>query len=75
MIKSESYSLTLDFREIAKLEEHLESCTLCLENYANGASYAASAHGVTIYCVSGEQAQRIWNAVLEATEDEDPEQR
>lgn len=68
MIKGKSYALTLAYCEIAALERHLESTETLLEIFTCGASYAASSHGVTIYCVSGKQAEKIWDAVLLATD-------
>ena len=71
MIKSETHSLTLAYSEVSALEDYLYSIDTNLERFANGASYAASAHGITLHCVGKEQAEKIWDAVLEATPGED----
>lgn len=71
MIKSRTHSLTLAFCEVVALEEHLSDVSTSLEIFTSGASYAASAHGITIGCTTEKQAEDIWEAVLLATDDRD----
>lgn len=70
MIKSKSHVITFAFCEISALEKHLDVLSISLESFANGVSYLASHHGVTMYCTTAKQAEKIWNATLEATDDE-----
>lgn len=73
MIKSKSHSITLAYCEILALEQLLDARETTLELFANGASYTAGHHGVTMYCTTSRQAEKVWLATLEATDDEDEE--
>jgi len=69
MIKSESHSITLAYCEIFALEQLMDARYTTLELFANGASYTAGHHGVTMYCTTSKQAEKVWAATLEATDD------
>ena len=74
MIKSKSFDLTLAYCEVSALEMYLENNGTSLEIMTCGASYSASANGITIKFGSERDADKVWGLVLEATDDEDEEE-
>ena len=74
MIKSKSFDLTLAYSEVALLEEYLSNNGTSLELMTIGASYSASAHGVTIKFGTEKDADRLRGLVLEATDDGDEDE-
>lgn len=71
MIKSKSFDLTLGYCEVSALEEYLTNNGTSLESVTCGASYSASAHGITIKFGSERDADRVWGLVLEAIDDDE----
>jgi len=69
MIAGHAYPLTLAFREVAALEDHLDSLSHSLDRITAGASFSASAHGITITFLREESRKKVWDLVLEATDD------
>jgi len=73
MIKSKSHNVSLSYSEIYALEEYLIKHSIGLENFTNGSSYAASYYGITINCVSSGMADKVWDAVIIATDEREEE--
>lgn len=70
MTKGKSYPVTLAYNEVADIEAYLLSLDERLENVTQHAEFSASAYGVTIYCTNEDQADRLWELVLAATQDD-----
>ena len=73
MIAGHAYPLTLAYCEVSSLEEYLENLDHSLERMTNGASFSASAHGITITFPREEDRAAVWDLVLEATNDGEDE--
>lgn len=70
MIKSQTYNIVLAYCELAALEGYLTAIDDSLKRQTVGASFSADHNGVTIHCISGIQADTLWNLVLNATDEE-----
>ena len=66
MIKGKCFSITLTYREIAIAEEYLSEYRPGLEFLTSGATYSATAHGVSISLGSEKDADILWDFVTEA---------
>jgi hypothetical protein len=72
--KSKSFNLTLAYSEISALVEYLANNGTSLEHVTHGASYSASAHGITIQFGFERDADKVWGLVLEATDDDEDDE-
>ena len=66
MIKGKCFSITLTYYEISIVEDYLSEYRQGLESVTSGASYSASAYGVSISFKSEQEADQLWDFVTEA---------